>query len=121
MAPDGSNFSDAETVMYAKASYKPKEADLKTLDAFVEADVSDPQWTQARIMVKPHSPMTSGDGKEFRVFDFVPEGDGNWERTAYGEEGDYWLLFTVSSRTENGFEKSLPAFESLISAYHEKP
>lgn len=121
MAPDGRTFSDAETVMYAKASYKPNMPGVKSLDAFADSDVSDPQWAEIGVSATPMPTIRSGDGKPWKVFDFAPGKEGNWERTVYGEEGDFWLVFTLSSRTEAGFRKALPVFESLVGDYREKP
>ena len=38
--------------------------------------------------------------------------NGRWDIVAYGEEGDYFLTFTLSSRTKEDFDKHLAAFTS---------
>src|SRR5207237_10269165 len=38
LAPDGFTFANAETVMYAKAVYKPREPEAKSLELLIEKD-----------------------------------------------------------------------------------
>ncbi len=61
--------------------------------------------------------MLTSDGSELESFTFFPAGKGNWEQVAYGEEGDYYLVFTVSSRSKDGFEKSWGAYEQFVKNY----
>lgn len=41
LAPDGSSFKDAETVMYANAYYKSRVPETKTVDALIVQDKHD--------------------------------------------------------------------------------
>jgi hypothetical protein len=120
LAPDGSDFSKAETVMYVKASYKPKIPDTKSLEMFISDDLKsfskDSNTTVAEV-----TELVTADGKRLKSFTFFPVNSGNWERVAYGEEGDFYLVFTLSSRTEAGYKKALAAYEALVRGYREKP
>lgn len=122
MAPQGSAFGEAETVLYAKALYRPREMELRDVDALIERDrrkalSQDPlRRTAAGPAVK------TADGKVAKTITFTPaRGEGNWERVAYLAEGDYFMLFAVSSRTRQGYEAALRAFEQMIRGYREKP
>jgi len=120
LAPDGSTFEDAETVIYAKASYKPRVPETKSLDALIAQDKEDFKKNVPGVTITEAATLTTGDGQKLRSLIFHPQSEGNWERAAYAEEDDYYLVFTVSSRTKSGYEKSLRAFEELIRAYKKK-
>jgi len=120
LAPDGATFSDAETVMYAKASYKPRMPEIKTLAALIADDKKHFVENVPGVIVTEVKALRTGDGQKLRSFTFFPPGQGNWERVSYGEEGDFYLIFAVSSRTKSGYDKAMPAYEAMISGYKEK-
>jgi len=120
LAPNGKSFSDAETVIYANAIYRPRVPDDKTLASFIEGDLQKFRNDDPGLKVVEDSQVKTGDGKIVRMFRFVPSKQGQWERVAYFEEGDYYVDFVVSSRSESGLSKSARAYEQLISKYREK-
>lgn len=120
LAPEGSTFMDAETVMYAKASYKPRVPETKSLDALIENDKKEFLANVPGVVIAAAKPLTTGDGKKLKSVTFFPTAQGNWERVSYGEEGEFYLLFTISSRTKAGYERALPAYEEMIRGYKEK-
>lgn len=119
VAPDGFTFSNAEAVIYAKALYKPRIPETKTLDMLIADDHADFLRSDASIIITETTPLTTGDGKKMKSFTFFPGESGNWEKVSYGEEGDFYLIFTISSRTETGYKKNLPIYEQLIWHYKE--
>jgi hypothetical protein len=64
--------------------------------------------------------IVTADGKKLRSFTFFPTKQGNWERVSYGEEGEFYLVFTISSRTKMAYDRAIAAYESLVSGYREK-
>jgi len=38
---------------------------------------------------------------------------------SYGEEGDFYLIFVISSRTKKGFQGALKDYENFIHLYKE--
>jgi len=121
LAPVGATFSNAETVMYAKALFKSRIPDAKTLVEFIARDKADILKQSPNTMVDPAANLTTADRRSAITVEYLPKGAGNWERVAYLEEGEFYLVFTISSRTQNGFEANMAAFERLISQYREKP
>ena len=121
LAPDGATCEDADTVMYAKAAYKPREPDTKSLDVFIEKDKKAFLARSSAVVIKEAAFLTTADGKRLRSFTFFPTGTGNWERVAYGEEGEFYLVFAMSSRSLNGYKAALKAYEQLVGRYKEKP
>lgn len=121
LAPTGASFADSETVMYAKAVYKPRVPDIKSLSALIENDKKDFVTNVPGVATQEAKALVTADGKQVVSLNYSPKGKGNWERVSYLEEGDFYLIFTVSSRTEKGFLATIKAYENLISQYKEKP
>jgi hypothetical protein len=119
--PDGFSFSDAETVIYAKALYKPRIPETTSLEKLIRSDKEEFISRDPSIIVTEVGPLKTRDGKTLRSFTFFPKNKGNWERVSYGEEGDFYLVFTISSRTHEGFDKLQKIYRQYISRYKEKP
>jgi hypothetical protein len=120
MAPDGNTFSKSENVIYAKANYKPRSPEIKSLAALIQSDIAGFVESEPGTVAKREGFLKDADGKRLQVVSFTPTRSGNWERVAYGEEGDFYLVFTVSSRTKKGLAASMPAFESMLAGYRER-
>lgn len=117
LVPDGSTFSNSESIIYARAIYKPRRSELKSLDALIEEDKKDFLTKNKSIKINAASSITTSTNQKLKVFNFFPEKDGNWEQVAYGEETDFYILFTLSSRKKSGFDKVLADFNKLVSSY----
>lgn len=115
LAPDGSDFVKAETVMYAEALYKERIKKAKSLDQLIEGDV---KFFASASTMQEEPDLVTADGKKIKVFSFYPRSEkGNWEKVGYGEEGDYYLIFAISSRSRSGLEKNKEDFEQMIKSY----
>jgi hypothetical protein len=121
LSPSGTTFATAETVMYANAIYKPRVPEDKTLANFINGDIEQFKRENPGLVVKPAAALVTADGKSVSVYWLQPKGAGQWERVAYFEEGEYYMLFVVSSRSESGLIAASRAYESLLAAYREKP
>ncbi len=122
IAPDGSTFSKAETVLYAQANFKPRSPEIKTLKAFIEGDVARLRAEEPEIIITPEPDMQGKDGLVFKVMRFEPKsGIAAWERIAYADDGEYFLIFGVSSHSRHGLESSSEAFKALIESYTPEP
>jgi len=119
LAPGGFTFKDAESVMYARASYKPRIPEIKSLEAFIEDDQEDFRAKVPGVSIQEVSPLATADGQKLRSFTFFPTKGGNWERVSYGEEGEFYLIFTVSSRSQSGFDAVVSTYEKVVGSYKE--
>jgi hypothetical protein len=117
MAPDGHSFRNAEAVIYAIATHKRQAPETQSLTRFIAADKNRFTASDPDITITEVSRLSTGDGQRLRSFTFLPKSKGSWEVVSYGEEGDYYLTFVLSSRTRAGFDKAQPAFRQLIAAY----
>ena len=106
-APIGESFSNAESVIYAKALFKPRIPETKSLSQLIVITLLDA--------------LKTAGGKVLESYQFFPRDKGNYERVSYGEEGEFYLVFTLSSRSKEGYESSMPAYLQFIGQYHEKP
>jgi hypothetical protein len=119
--PDGSTFSNAETVIYAKALYKPRIPETTSLEMLIENDKNEFLAGDSSISIAEVKPLKTQDGKVLKSYTFFPKAKGNWEQVSYGEEGDFYLIFTISSRSHSGFLDSFAVYEQYIGQYKEWP
>jgi len=117
--PDGFTFSNAETVIYAKASYKPRIPETTSLEILIKDDKDDFLKDDPSIEITKVPPLKTKGGKALETYTFFPKVKGNWEEVSYGEEGDFYLVFTISSRSRAGFLAALPIYEQYIAQYKE--
>lgn len=116
-APDGYTFSNAVAVIYAKATYKPRVPQTKSLEMLIENDKAEFLSRDPTVRITEMKRLRTGNGNVLRSYTFIPEKKGNWEEVSYGEEGDFYLLFVISSRTKKGLEKGLGAYKEFINHY----
>lgn len=117
-APDGSTFADAETVMYAKAVYKPSDPETQSLEMFIEKDK---KAFSKDTTVKVLADLKTADGQKLKSLSFFSHDKGNFEKVSYGEEGDFYLVFAISSRTRHGYDGVTEIFDQFVASYREKP
>ena len=121
LVPDGSTFANATTVIYAEALYKPRAPELTSVSALIESDKK--QFLQGKpdTSIEQSADVITGDGLKLKSFTYFPKKQGDWERVSYGEEGDFYLIFTVSSRTKEAYKRGVVVYEKLVGNYHKKP
>jgi len=121
LVPDGFGFADADAIMYATAIYKPRyEAKYpmsKSLSALIEDDVSTVSAERKGTSITEVEPLTTADGQTLRSFTFFRPNDRTWERVSFGEEDDYYLVFTISAHSEAAYRERLPVYEDMIRRY----
>ena len=117
--PDGFTFSNAETVIYAKALYKPRSPEATSLEVVIKDDRDEFLKEDSSIEIAKVPPLKTKDGKALETYTFFPKAKGNWEEVSYGEEGRFYLVFTISSRSHAEFLASLPVYEQYIAQYKE--
>ncbi len=119
-APDGFTFEDAEAVMYAKASFKPRLPEVRTLDEYIVHEQKTFLEQSPDVVVREEAPLSTADGKSLPTFTFFPRsGTGNWERVCYGEEDEFFLLFAISARSAEGLQEAAAVYERFIAGYRE--
>jgi hypothetical protein len=115
--PDGFTFATAQTVIYARALYKPRNPETTSLAVVIKDDRTEFLKESPNVEVAKVSPLKTRDGQALETYTFFPKASGSWEEVSYGEEGDFYLIFTISSRSRAGFVASLPVYERYIAQY----
>jgi hypothetical protein len=109
--------------MYALALYKPRVPETKSVEMLVADDKQKFLTQDPSIAVSEAPSLTTGDGQRLKSYCFFPDGKGkgNWERVSYGEEDDFFLVFTISARSLVAYKQKVADYELLISRYRSKP
>jgi len=121
LVPVGQVFADAPAVMYAKALSKSRLPMTKSLAQLVADDRREFARKVPGVKVADMPAVRTADGKTLLSLEYTPAGKGSWERVAYGEEGHYFLVFTVSAQNDASLKAALPAFSRLVSHYQAHP
>ena len=119
--PNGSSFSDAPAIIYARAMFKPRIPNTKSLNQLITDDRKTFEDDLPGVRVIELAPISDSSGSKFRYFSFTPSGAGNWERVAYAEEGEFYLIFTVSGTSSATLLHAQRDFEKWVSAYKRGP
>lgn len=120
--PVGVNFDDADTVIYARAIYKPRRPKIKNLAQFIASEQKSFLQHHPNFSIQETPPLTSASGLVFRRFTFTPKTSGNWEQVAYSEEQDtqgnaYYLVFVLSARNQKDYKATLSSYQQYIAQY----
>jgi hypothetical protein len=116
-APVDSNFVEAETIIYANAVYKSSEPNVTTLQKFIDDDILRFKAEFKDVEIKNVSSIKTANGIALKSLTFFPNKVGNWEQVSYGEEGEYYLVFTISSRSKISFDKYVGDYHLFVNGY----
>ena len=114
LVPNRSTFAKAESIIYARALYKPRIPETKSVDTLISDDKKDSVQEKPDIIISDGGILTTADGKKLRSLTFFPKKTGDWEQVAYGEEGDFYLIFTISSKSKKGFDSAQQTYKDLF-------
>jgi hypothetical protein len=115
--PAGKSFDDAPAVIYASADYKPRFPKIHSLAEFIRQDKADIASQSPTAVVSDRADAKTGDGTTLKVMSYALPQKRQWELVAYGEEGDFYILFTVSAATETDLKASEGVFYALLATY----
>ncbi len=123
LSPGDSTFANSETVMYGKAAYKARLPTFSSIDEFIKFDHANFRASQPSLAIVDKGNAVTASNIALKLFQFSPTTpEGNWEIVAYGEETDsdgneYYLTFTLSSRSQNGLKDALPTYRNMLAKY----
>ncbi|MBI5451615.1 MAG: hypothetical protein HY940_09695 [Gammaproteobacteria bacterium] len=117
-APDGQTFATADAVIYARAVYRAGVPGLATLQQLIDNDRRQFIEQDADVIIRELKPLINADGQRLRSFSYFPQlQHGSYEQLSYGEEGEYFIVVTLSARSRQGYHQALPAYRRFIKAY----
>jgi hypothetical protein len=120
LVPRGQTFAEAPAVIYARALYKSRLPDTKSVEQLIAEDERRVAKDSPGVRISEQAALQDHDGRGYRCVAFAPADEGTWELVAYGEEDDYYLIFTLSGDSPKALEKALPDFKKLIARYKKK-
>lgn len=115
LVPKGKPFENAPTVICGRAINDPSRKVFRDLNSFVSSDIAEIRKEKPGVKVQELAPVKTKGGVKLRVFSFVtPQA---YERVAFGEEGNFWLVFTITSQSAAGLKRELPRFSDVLKRY----
>ncbi len=115
--PNGQTFRDSPVVMYARAIYKPRLKETETLAQLIRDDQNNFREEVPGVTISADTAMKTADGRKLETYLFSPKKGGNWEVVAYGEEPEYFLIFTLSARDPASLKQARTAFAEMVGSY----
>jgi hypothetical protein len=115
--PIGKSFDDAPAVIYARADYKPRLPQVHSLADYIHQDKADIGSQSPTAAIADRPDVKTGDGATLKVVSYALPAKRQWELVAYGEEGDYYVLFTVSAATDTDLKDAESVFYGLLARY----
>lgn len=119
--PDGKTFADAETIIYANVLFKIQNPEAKTLHMLINIDHQQFRSDFPNAEIQEVKPLVTADGKTLRSFTYSSTEKNSWEQASFGEEREFYLIFTVSSRTPQGFSEAFSDYKKFINSYKSVP
>ncbi|MCE9633329.1 MAG: hypothetical protein K8Q92_04005 [Methylophilales bacterium] len=112
--PSGQTWNNAPAVMYANIAINDCHT---TFENFISDDLAVFKSNSPKIVIKDGGAMTV-DGKRAIIKLFNGDTYGNSEAVAYLDNMDgNFILFTLTSRTQQLFDEAFPVFKELISSF----
>ncbi len=120
LLPRGRTFANAPAVMYARADFKPRVPDIHSLAEYLTHDKSDFAGESPTTVIADLPAVRAKDGKTLAMVSYVIPSRHQWELAAYGEEGEFYLLITLSASSEAGLNSAKTAFYEMLKSYKER-
>ena len=120
--PDGSTYINSPIKIFANAVNKKRHPKFKSLTDFIDNYyIAGFGELERNVKPKKEKNIYTADGKELISYSISSLTDLPWERVSYGEEGDYFTIFTLSGRTEDAYKSALPIYLKSLEEYSATP
>lgn len=114
--PVGSSWAKATSIMYANTASK-GVAGNETIQKVIDYDLSQFRKKSPNVIVTDAEPLPTSKGKKAIAKYLSGDTFGNHEAIAYIDENKVVVFIVLSSRSQEDFVKSLPAFKELVASY----
>lgn len=112
----GESWANAETVMYVNTASFENSAH-RTLEELINYDLDNFRKNYSNLEILDGKDIQIKDGISAKVKYLSGESYKNYEAIAYIAAKNTGIMIIMSSRTKDGFDKSLDAFEKLVKSY----
>ena len=113
--PTGSSWKQAVVVMYARVIHKDEKQ--ATIEKVISEDIDDFLRLSKESTVVDSPSLETRDKKKGISKVFYDGANKNYECVTFIDEPKVVVIIALSSRDKNEYEKSLPAFKTLVSSY----
>ncbi|MGG9971981.1 hypothetical protein ACQ33O_09335 [Ferruginibacter sp. SUN002] len=114
---EGESWSEGESVMYATSGIF-EETGYKNIDDLIEKDGKDFIRNYADIKIVVKDDIKINDSTKAKVRYLSGKSYGNFEAMAYIDAGSSWSMIILTCRTQEGFNSSTDAFNTLVKSYY---
>ena len=108
--PEGFQWAQAPGIIYATVSDK----DNFTLEQFAEDELARFRTESPELQVKAVESLTLQDKRVALVKELSGDQYGNHEIIAYADAGNAYLIFVLSSKTQEEYERLKLSFKELV-------
>ncbi len=112
----GLSWKNAETVMYANTASL-ENPPHTTLDELIKYDTDNFKKQYKDLDIRDGNNIELSNNKTAKVRYLSGKSYGNFEAIAYIDAGKNGIMIIMSSRSKEGFDNSLIAFQSLVKSY----
>jgi len=110
--PEGTPWAKAPGVMYVTVSGK----NSFSLEQFAEDELTRFRIESPALQVQVIEPVALPNKSLALVRQLTGDQFGNHEIIAYADAGSVYLIFVLSSRTQEAFDRLLPSFREFVSS-----
>ena len=115
--PIGQTLNGSETVIYARAFYKPRIPKTNSLQELIDKDIAEFKARDPNMIIDELTEQFAKNRTKFKVFKLTPNTGKNWEVISFADEGEFYLMFVVSSRSEVGLSNSMSDYFAFVNNY----
>jgi hypothetical protein len=127
--PDGTNYLNTTSFIHANAINKKQHPELISISDFINIYYKEFSSLPPNSVINEVDRIYTADGMQLLSYTVFPTSafsvahakDGLWQRVTYGEEGNFYIVFTLVARTEAAYKSALPTYLQSLSKYSEKP
>jgi hypothetical protein len=112
----GQSWKNAETVMYANTASL-ENPPHSTLDELIKYDTDNFKKQYQDLDIRDGNNIELSNNKTAKIRYLSGKSYGNFEAIAYIDAGKNGIMIIMSSRSKEGFDNSLTAFQSLVKSY----
>jgi hypothetical protein len=121
LVPNGWSFHRAPAVIYGEATFKPRyewqHPSSENLDAFIADYQKATLDEDAHATISDAASLATADGQKLRSITYIRPSQHVWERASYGVEGEYYIVFQLTTYSQREFDRRMPEYERLVSSY----
>ncbi|MGB4100847.1 MAG: hypothetical protein WBK91_02935 [Alphaproteobacteria bacterium] len=107
---------DSAARLYTYAIRKSDAPKFRNLDDVIARD----KESHGSAVVREGKKVPTQGGLELRAFLYEASGTSDWDRAAYGDDGEFFVIFYLTASTLEDLNKHTYDFDSFVGSYQGK-